>query len=610
MLRTRIIASTSTVLVVSAVFAAVMTFVNRAETFVAPSRVQAGQPAPVTLRIPWTRVLQLADDRDHDHPTLTTAPEPIVARGSIVTEPGTATLVDAYEEQRRPPSYDDLLALWFIYFLIAVMLTGYLRGLSPGRGALLRTQLGLLALAAGLLTAAKVFLLFTPFPAHVIPVAAMSLWTALFLDRRSALIVGLAMAFFTASLVDFHLAAAAVYLGTSIAAVLSLGERARKFRVLQSGLVAATAAGGVYVAARVIFDGSFDLGAEIATPWTSPMIASIAGGLASGSFAWAFAGVAERVLGSVSRARLIELSDLDQPLLKKMAKEAPGSWEHSRAMANLAEAAANAIGADALLTRVGAYYHDLGKSTQAKHFVENLQPGEPTPHRNLPADLSADAIMAHVVEGVNILRAGGIPEPVVEFAYTHHGTSVIEYFWHKTIEAGNPRGRDESFFRYPGMRPRTKETGILMLVDSIEAASRTIDPPERDKFEELVQRIIFIKLRQGQLDGSGLTLHELRLVANQVVDSLCSIYHSRIKYPWQEKKDGEPAGLPLPGAATEEDVERARQEAAARESDANLVESEAPEEAPEPASPAPEPAAAQPPEPQAEPQPPEQPEVP
>src|SRR5690606_10112285 len=166
-------------------------------------------------------------------------------------------------------------------------------------------------------------------------------------------------------------------------------------------------------------------------------------------------------------------------------------------------------------TRVGAYYHDLGKSCQAKYFVENLQPGEPTPHRHIPPDLSADAIIAHVAEGVNILRRGRIPEPVVEFAYTHHGTSVIEYFWHKTLEEGNPRERDEAFFRYPGMRPRTKETAILMLVDSVEAASRTIDPPEREKFEEMVQRIVFVKLRQGQLDESGLTLAELRTISTQ-----------------------------------------------------------------------------------------------
>jgi hypothetical protein len=133
------------------------------------------------------------------------------------------------------------------------------------------------------------------------------------------------------------------------------------------------------------------------------------------------------------------------------------------------------------------------------------------------------------------------------------------------------------------MRPRTKETAILMLVDSIEAASRTIDPPEREKFEEMVQRIIFVKLRQGQLDESGLTLAELRTISTQIVDSLCSIYHSRIKYPWQEKKDRSESTLPLPSAATEEDVARARAEAEAK------AAAEAEEASGEPESPAPPP---------------------
>lgn len=596
MLRTRIIASTFAIVVISAVFAAVLMFVNRAETFVAPSRVVPGEPAPVTLRVPWTRALQMDTDGEV---TEVAAHAPIISRGQVVSEPELSAVVRSYEDSRRPPAPDDLFGLWFVYFLIALMLTAYMRSLSPGRGALLRTQLGLLSLATGLLVAAKVFLLVLDLPAQVIPVGALALWAALFLDRRTAMIVGLAMAFVSASLVGFRLGVASVYLAMSITAVLALGEKKTSARILQAGVAAAAASGGVYVAARAIFDGGFDLFTELAAPWSSPLLASIVGGLLSGLVAWALQGVAVVVLGSVSRARLIELSDLDQPLLQKMAKEAPGSWEHSRAMANLAEAAANAIGADALLTRVGAYYHDLGKSCQAKYFVENLQPGEPTPHRKIPPDLSADAIMAHVVEGVNILRGGGIPEPVVEFSYTHHGTSVIEYFWHKTMEAGNPRDRDENFFRYPGMRPRTKETAILMLVDSIEAASRTIDPPEREKFEEMVQRILFVKLRQGQLDESGLTLQDLRKISIRVVDSLCSMYHSRIKYPWQEKREKDQAALPLPGAATEEDVARAReeanekaeaqQEAAAEdddEHDETITEApEAPEDTPEPEAP-------------------------
>lgn len=575
MLRTRIIASTASAVIVSAVFGSVMTFVNRAETFVEPFRVDPSAPAPVTLRIPWTRVIAADGSAAID------AGAPVVAMGEVVSDPELATLVRVFEEGRRPPDGADLLGLFFVYFLIALMLTTYLRGLSPGRGALLRTQLGLVGLTVVLLTAAKIFLLVTPYPAHVVPVAAMSIWAALFLDRQTALIVGLAMAFLAASLVSFRLACMAVYLATSISAVLVLGEKKRPGRILYAGALSAVAAVGVYVAARVIFDGGFDLFVELADPWRSPMVASATSGLLSGAVAWAFSGLAVIVLGSVSRSRLVELSDLDQPLLKKIAEEAPGSWEHSRAMANLAEAAANAIGADALLTRVGAYYHDLGKSCQAKYFVENLQPGEPTPHRHIPPDLSADAIMAHVVEGVNILRRGGIPEPVVEFSYTHHGTSVIEYFWHKTLGEGNPRERDESFFRYPGMRPRTKETAILMLVDSIEAASRTIDPPEREKFEEMVQRIIFVKLRQGQLDESGLTLQELRTISNKIVESLCSIYHSRIKYPWQEKKDEGLPALPLPGAATEEDVARARAEAEAKAEAEDTIDVEPGSSAPE-----------------------------
>lgn len=549
MLRTRVLASTASVVVISAVFACLMTLVNRVEIFVDPTRVEPGVPAPVTLRIP---PVQHVDETT----TRVIARSPVVARGEVVTDPVLAALVRDYEDGRRPPRLDDLLGLVFVYFLIALMLTTYLRSLSPGQGALLRTQLGLLGLAFTLLTAAKSFLLIAPYPAHLVPVAAMALWASLYLERRTALMVALAMAFLTASLVGFRLSVVAVYLASGITAVLFSRDRKRSTTLIVAGALASVAAGGVYVAAHVIFDGHFDLAEELRDPTRSPLVASFAGSIVAGLIAWAFQGLAVRVLGAVSRARLLELSDLDQPLLKKIAREAPGSWEHSRAMANLAEAAANAIGADALLTRVGAYYHDLGKSCQAKYFVENLQPGEPTPHRKIPPDLSADAIMAHVVEGVNILRRGAIPEPVVEFSYTHHGTSVIEYFWHKTLEDGNPRHREEAFFRYPGMRPRTKETAILMLVDSVEAASRTIDPPERDKFEEMVQRILFVKLRQGQLDESGLTLAELRTVASQLVDSLCSIYHSRIRYPWQEKKDG---SLPLPGAATEEDVARARE---------------------------------------------------
>jgi cyclic-di-AMP phosphodiesterase PgpH len=253
------------------------------------------------------------------------------------------------------------------------------------------------------------------------------------------------------------------------------------------------------------------------------------------------------MMGHVSRDQLLDLTDLEKPLLKKMSAEAPGSWEHARAMANLAEASASAIGADALLTRVGAYYHDLGKTIQPKYFIENLAPGERSPHEDLEPDVSADAIMAHVVMGTKILREGRIPEPVVEFAYTHHGTLLVEYFWHKCQEQGNPKGLTEDYFRYPGMKPLTKETAILMLVDSIEAASRTIWPPEHKKFEEMIQRVVFSKLSAGQLDECGLTLQDLRVMTSRMASTLVNMYHGRIKYPWQREADRAAAPPRPPG---------------------------------------------------------------
>src|SRR5215468_10195227 len=151
--------------------------------------------------------------------------------------------------------------------------------------------------------------------------------------------------------------------------------------------------------------------------------------------------------------------------------------------------------------------------------------------------------MAHVVQGAKILRDGGIPEPVVEFAYTHHGTQLIEYFWHKCQEKGNPKNLPETFFRYPGMKPQTKATAILMLVDSIEAASRTIQPEPGDggraKFEEMIQRVIFTKLKSAQLDDSGLTMDDLKTLTLRMSDTLVNMYHGRVKYPWQEKEAAE-----------------------------------------------------------------------
>ncbi|MCA9531081.1 MAG: HDIG domain-containing protein [Myxococcales bacterium] len=556
MLRTRLLAGRTASLVLSAVFAALMTMTQLVEVTVAPLRVDPSEPAPVTLRAGPVEVVTHSPDGSLSVQRVSR----FVGRGDVVTDPVRAAAVRAYERRRRPPSLGTVVGLYTLYLLIAHLLTTYIRVFSPRRGILLRTQVGLLGLAFGLLLASKVFLLTTALPAFLIPVACVPLWSSLYLDRRTALMVGIAMCFLAASFVGFRMTETIVFITATLTANVLFRDRKHPATMIPAALLGGGAAALALVAERLTFGDGIDILADLQKVTHSQLLTTVVGGALAGVIAYVLQPVVVVALGAVSRSRLLELTDLDQPLLQRMATVAPGSWEHSRAMANLAEGAAAAIGADSLLTRVGAYYHDLGKTIQPKYFVENLTPGEVSPHESLSPDVSADAIMAHVVGGAQILREAGIPEPVVEFSYTHHGTSVIEYFWHKYVEMGNPRNLNESAFRYPGMRPRSKETAILMLIDSVEAAARTIDPPSRDKFEQMVQRIFFMKLRQGQLDESGLTMEDLRVLATNVTDTLVSVYHNRIKYPWQNRPEGTQDALPMPGVATEADVERAREE--------------------------------------------------
>jgi hypothetical protein len=422
-------------------------------------------------------------------------------------------------------------------------LTSYLRRFGQSRLRLLRAEVGILSAVVLCAAVARLLLLTTGLPEFWVPVAVVPLWVATSFDRRTAFVVAVVLAFVVASLVEFDLILLCVTLAHGMAATLLYMDRKRVRHMVLAGALAGVASAALFVAVMVTFEGSYDILADLLRFGDSSLLACLGGGLGSGALAALLRVPAERLLGHVSREKLLELSDLEQPLLQRLALEAPGTFEHSRAMANLAEQAASAIGADALLTRVGAYYHDVGKTAQSKYFVENLGPDEASPHDQLDPEISADAIMAHVVIGARMLREGGVPEPVVEFAYTHHGTQVVEYFWTKCQEQGNPKKLKASDFRYPGMKPQTRETAILMLVDSIEAASRTVDPPDRARFEEMVQRIIFTKLNQGQLDDSGLDMKALRVITTRMADTLVNMHHHRIKYQWQTKR-AEEFGVP------------------------------------------------------------------
>lgn len=268
--------------------------------------------------------------------------------------------------------------------------------------------------------------------------------------------------------------------------------------------------------------------------------------------AYLFLWILEKTFDVTTDLTLLELSDTNSDLLKRLSLEAPGSFNHSLQVANLAEAAADKIGANALLTRVGALYHDIGKMKKPEYFVENQRSGV-NPHDRLKPRMSALIIASHVKEGLELAKEHHLPERVVNFIPTHHGTARIEYFYRKAMEQVDPNDSPvlESEFRYPGPRPNSKETGILMLADSIEAASRSLDDPTHNRLKSLIDLIFKERIEDNQLDDTGLTFKDLRQIKDTFLQMLLGIYHVRVKYPDQEEEEQETISyVSLPSGAS------------------------------------------------------------
>ncbi|MCZ7626774.1 MAG: hypothetical protein C3F12_13245 [Candidatus Methylomirabilota bacterium] len=230
--------------------------------------------------------------------------------------------------------------------------------------------------------------------------------------------------------------------------------------------------------------------------------------------------------------RLVELCNLNHPLLKEMILKAPGTYHHSVMVGTLTEAAAEAIGANAMLCRVGAYYHDIGKITKPSYFVEN-QPNVKSRHDKLGPNLSNLIIVSHVKAGIELGRTYGLPPAVLEMIPQHHGTRLTFFFYQraKDLEDSDQGEVHEERFRYPGPKPQTKEAAILMLADAVEAASRTLTEPTPGRFQALVAKIVNAIVVDGQLRECELTFSELRLIEESFVRILCGIYHRRVEYP-------------------------------------------------------------------------------
>ncbi len=241
--------------------------------------------------------------------------------------------------------------------------------------------------------------------------------------------------------------------------------------------------------------------------------------------------VLEGIFGISTSIRLLELSDPGHPLLRRLLQEAPGTYQHSAIVSNLAVAAASTIGADPLLARAGGFYHDIGKLKRPYFFIEN-QISDKNIHDEIQPTLSTLAIISHVKDGVELAKKYNLPEEIISIIQEHHGTSLVSYFYSRAIE--KPSDKDElseEDFRYPGPRPQSKESAIIMLADAVEAASRTLSNPTPTKIKNLIKSIFNRIIRDGQLEESPLTFRDLSLIESTFEKFLLSMFHSRIEYP-------------------------------------------------------------------------------
>jgi hypothetical protein len=360
---------------------------------------------------------------------------------------------------------------------------------------------------------------------YLAPVAAGSMLIAILLDNRLAYFLTMIMALYVGLLTEGN------QLFYAITAFV--GGTVGIFQVYRLNQTSDLARSGFYIAlANIISIMTLSLigGNVTLNLILVGMVIGAVNGILSAVLMIGALPYLESAFSITSMIKLLELSNPNNELLKKLLMEAPGTYHHSLMVGNLAEASAEPIGANPLLVRVGAYYHDIGKIKRTDYFVEN-QRGFDNPHEKIAPALSALIITSHVREGVELAREAHIPQDIIDFIEQHHGTSLAKYFYSRALEEDREGTLSEESFRYEGPKPQSKEVALVMLADSVEAGVRSLQDPTPDKIKNMVRRIIQDKLNDGQLESCDLTFKDLDVISDSFCKSLEGLYHKRIEYP-------------------------------------------------------------------------------
>jgi putative nucleotidyltransferase with HDIG domain len=358
---------------------------------------------------------------------------------------------------------------------------------------------------------------------YMVPTAAVSMLTAVLLDRKLAIFVSAVMSIFVGLMMGNQLEFAALSFIGGTVGVFSVSDISERTDVTRASIYIVLANVVAVTGLVLIKTNSFSLSSLGA-------VVGLINGILSAILTIGSLPFLENAFGITTSIKLLELSNPNQPLLRRLLVEAPGTYHHSMMVANLAEGAAEAIGANQLLTRVGAYYHDIGKLKRPYFFIEN-QISTENPHDKLTPTLSTLVITSHVKEGAELAAENGIPQVITDILCQHHGTTLVSYFYHKACDAEKEDCISESAFRYEGKKPQTKEAAIVMLADSVEAAVRSLKYSGHGRLEAQVRKIVNDRLEDGQLEESELTFKELEIITRTFVRILSGIFHSRIEYP-------------------------------------------------------------------------------
>ena len=469
-------------------------------------------------------------------------------RGGLLVAPGTVLDDETLEilkaqfdaTERQVPFFERVVRLTTVMLLLIVLggMNGYHLIRNDPRLATRVGRLTVYLAAVTLTTILGRWLSFDPWRAEAVPILCVVMVLAIAYNQVLAALTGFSMTL-VVTLANGRSVGEFVILMSAVAAsIVPLNQVSNRMKLVKVGFWAAIAYFLVTWGVTIIESQ------QLGRLWTDRHLLAtslqgagwcfLTGFLASGGLPFI-----EKMFGVVTDISLLELSDVSHPLLQELVQRAPGTYSHSNGVATIAETAADAIGANGLLCRVGAYYHDVGKMLKPQYFVENMVAGQVSRHETLNPAMSALVIIGHVKDGVELARQHNIPEPLIDFVEQHHGTTLVEYFFHAATKQAEskPDHRfevQESTYRYPGPKPQSREAAVLMVADAVEGASRTLAEPTPKRIETLVHEIALKRLLDGQFDECSLTLGELAIVEDSLTKSLIGIHHGRIKYPEQK----------------------------------------------------------------------------